>query len=730
MIVHPSDAQLNRFADGELSGRQWVRTAAHLERCSECRNTVGSIRHLSRQAARLAAPVPPADLKDRILARLDRGEQVILPVADPPRPHMPVRRVAVALAATVTLAVAASIFRARPAVSEAGEMRISPEQYQPGQELVFEYHATSRFAGDDTLVVRAVYRTPADGNTWHEDLPVHRVATLVRGSDGAYRGALMLPDDVVHAEFAVEDLEGREVDSRGRRYWEVLAYEDGKPSYEALMQKYHDLALRNDDAALKTAHSITRLYPEKPGGWYALSSMELLLYGRDEFDKRARPGHMTQFSRLERLLAQDDAAVGVLENMYWYARTLGDTSAARRWSERTLSNGRTDGRPSQMRVTSILYEVEGFSPARALDRLEDLWAEGDFSATTLPYEAFQLAQASGDAAAIERWLDRVLSARPSRIQRWMAEMASVPAGRQVVVDRLKSLVGPGSPSATSRPLYRTAGQEERFARDQRNVLTGILGKVLVEQGEVSEGLDYLNAAQDSTWDVELFSQAAQIHRRLGNDATAFELWARVAVDASAQRSLGDSLRAVAEEELSAGAWNELLEEARAFRAEYYLDRVSSMHAIPLDIQVQAGNSSWHSLHELMDRRISVVAFWSRNDYYATEEVESLSRIASSLGEYDATLIALVQEEPTDDWLAFDAARELPFPIYHDVDAEALNAFEVWGSPVYFVVDGEGGVVRFSRSGVGELVNQVAALRFDAQKRAATSLVTEDADRPQ
>ena len=63
MILHPSEYRLNQFADGELSRRLRIRTAAHLEGCSRCRNTIVAIRRLGREARVLPPSAHPPTLK-------------------------------------------------------------------------------------------------------------------------------------------------------------------------------------------------------------------------------------------------------------------------------------------------------------------------------------------------------------------------------------------------------------------------------------------------------------------------------------------------------------------------------------------------------------------------------------------------------------------------------------------------------------------------------------------
>lgn len=337
MIFHPTQSRLHGFADGELIKKVRVKTAAHLERCSKCRNTVGWLRRLSREANALPLPTPPPELRDRILESLRRGDRVILPVADPPRPAWPGRRVAAGFSAIVAVAIGASLIRAPELASEASELRFYPEHPRRGDEIAIEYHGTSMFAGEDSLMLRAVYRTAADGSTWHEDLPVLRVATLTGQEDRVYTATLRLPEDVVYALFAVEDDRGSRVDSRGRALWELLVYDDNKPDRDALMQKTYDLQRRNWELALETAQQATELYSNHVAAWFALSSLQQLLSGKAGLPRELLSRHRARFAQLERALAQNPALSGAdLGGMYGYAVMLGDNVAAERWRERLL----------------------------------------------------------------------------------------------------------------------------------------------------------------------------------------------------------------------------------------------------------------------------------------------------------------------------------------------------------------------------------------------------------
>ena len=443
MIFHPTQSRLHGFADGELIKKVRVKTAAHLERCSKCRNTVGWLRRLSREANALPLPTPPPELRDRILESLRRGDRVILPVADPPRPAWPGRRVAAGFSAIVAVAIGASLIRAPELASEASELRFYPEHPQRGDEIAIEYHGTSMFAGEDSLMLRAVYRTAADGSTWHEDLPVLRAATLTGLGEGVYTATLRLPEDVVYALFAVEDDRGSRVDSRGRALWELLVYDDDKPDRDALMQKTYDLQRRNWELALETAQQATELYSNHVGTWFALSSLQQLLYGNAGLPFELESGHRAQFAQLERALAQNPALSGAdLGGMYGYAVMVGDDVAAERWRERLLREAPEHDLALAVSLSEVQKAASTDPPSTTLAKLERLWATAQsHHRRPLSSYAFDIAVQSGTSEVMAMWLDRYARVQPRDMVLAATELASVPVGRELGISRLRFLLG-------------------------------------------------------------------------------------------------------------------------------------------------------------------------------------------------------------------------------------------------------------------------------------------------
>jgi hypothetical protein len=679
---------------------------------------------MSREASELPSPSAPSGLKDRILERLLNGERVILPVADPARPALPGRRIAAAFAATATVAIAASIFSAPELASEASDLQYFPAQPEMGDVVEFEYTATTMFSGEDSLVLRGVPRSVADGNAQHDDLSVRTIGVLRKEGDGAYRASVRLPDDVVYVTMAVEDSEGNRVDSRGQALWELMVYEDEDPSYYAMLQKVYDVTQRDWKGAIETATQVTRLYPDRPGGWMAAAALEQEFYGV-VFDLMARPRYLQQLARLDRVLGTEvEASAESVAEMFLFAWTLGDSAAMERWKVQMLDQAPSHRYAIGGRVREVLDAVATEPPARALVELERLWDLPNIEKTSLPQDAFEIAVTGRNGENMELWLDRLLESRPSRIDQRVAEMTLAPSGVDVGIRRLRSLYDDlEGPENGPRLLSHTASEHERYTEDRLHALGGLLGRVLIERGEIAEGLGYLAPALDHSWDVQLFSDAAEIFWGWGDKTEAFEQWARVAVDGWTDASTVDSLAAQARETLGPGRWEALLRAGRTTRFDHFMNRVSLTRPVDLSIQVVGSDDASYSLGELMAGRISVFAFWSQQDFRAVRERDSLIELSRRLGEYDAELITLVTQPGSESLELYRADIALPFRIYRDLTGEVVRAFDVWHY-TYFVIDASG-MVRFAYSNVTDALNQVAALRHGDDSWAVTSPVTEE-----
>lgn len=78
--LHPPFDRLRAFADGdEADGRRARRTAAHLRDCAACRARVTAFRERRTQLREATTLPPPPESWERILARREAGEELLLP---------------------------------------------------------------------------------------------------------------------------------------------------------------------------------------------------------------------------------------------------------------------------------------------------------------------------------------------------------------------------------------------------------------------------------------------------------------------------------------------------------------------------------------------------------------------------------------------------------------------------------------------------------------------------
>jgi hypothetical protein len=114
-LLHPTEGALQRFADGESIDGERERVTRHLAGCAECRSQVSFSRDITAKAKKLDVPKAPAGVLDCVVAERARGDRMILPVSETPRPAFHVNAW-ISAAAVVLLGVgAAAVFHNRSA---------------------------------------------------------------------------------------------------------------------------------------------------------------------------------------------------------------------------------------------------------------------------------------------------------------------------------------------------------------------------------------------------------------------------------------------------------------------------------------------------------------------------------------------------------------------------------------------------------------------------------------
>jgi peroxiredoxin len=696
---HPAPRAMARFAAGTSLAGEHARVADHVARCAECQ---ALLRVAKRSEARLAeAELPPAPeaLRHRIHQTLRRDGRVqhATSASVSRRARAPGAAWVVALAAAVVLCAALALFTSTErltAGATTGELHFIPAAPAAGATIRVTYTPSEVLAGATRLRLRASYRTA-------NDLPVPGsvrravAATLTRQADGHFRARFQLPASAVYATFAVEDEDGRHVDSNGRRLWTLLVHDaDGRPRYEALEQQVSDLMDRNWELALATARRAAELYPDQIRAHVVLTTLEqsvlapVAAESALATDKRRSAGFE---QRLLAMPAPDPEEMGAMVN---YAGMLGDTARAHRWRERLL-RAHPHGLWGLNGVMGFFMQRVRTDPRGALAAIDSLWREDGNAHPGIVISGLTAAGQSGDTAAMRQWADRsrslaagqvdpvqvagMLLRQPSLHEDGMRLLREQISARAHVDDAL-------------RPLDRTAADEARALREQQRSALTALGTALLHDGDMRAGLDTLILAARTGWDVTLFRRVATAALAAGDTATARDMLARVAVDPATPPAFADSARA----QLGASTsdadprWTRATTRAAHEMRSRMLER-AVRRQLPASVHLARADGSTVELRDLTAQRPTVVAFWSRDCPHAIALLPAFARMIPRLEQQGYGVVLIMDEAPSEAVTRYVAAHGLSIPVHYDVRHEALLAFGHWGTPELYVVDGRGHV---------------------------------------
>ncbi len=525
------------------------------------------IREIKAAIARLPTAVASPELLERIHERLAANEHVILPLADPP---LASARWRVAAAAVLVLAAGAGLWFAWPTATLTagdiqGDLTLTPGMPRGGQTVQVAYRAPSTLAGRDRLILRARYRSSRD-DAYQRTTRQAVAAQLTRAGGGVFRTSLRLPDSVVYAAFAVEDADGRIVDNNGRRLWELLVHDaEGRPTFDALMQRENDMMGRNWEEGYETARQLAALYPERVGSWSNLFFYEKFVLGQSHLDS-ALAGHRTRLKAFhDRLARRASLTADDLGDMFWYAMDVGDSVREAFWRSRLEREAPTSPLAVQNRALAIGARAwKDKDSVRALADLDRLWDEAGPAHDNLVNVGWSMAQRVGDPAGIVRWADHYLVMNP-RDSAWIATVLTrYPVLREEGMQQLRRrLQGLQMLNDPRRALERTVEEQRAVdAASAREILVA-LGDALVASGRTKAGLDTLRLAVQEGWDVTLFRRVAEIERSTGDTAGALRLLALVATDPATEGWGRDSLRELSGASVDSTSWTRLLQDGRS-----------------------------------------------------------------------------------------------------------------------------------------------------------------------
>ena len=661
-------------------------------------------REMKTAIARLPTAAASPELLERIHERLAANEHVILPLADPP---LASARWRVAAAAVLVLAAGAGLWFAWPTATLTagdiqGELTFTPATPRAGATVQVTYRAPSTLTGRDRLILRARYRSTRD-DAYQRTTRQAVAAQLTRAGGGLFRTNLRLPDSVVYAAFAVEDADGRIVDSNGRRLWELLVHDpEGRPTFDALKQRENDMMGRNWEEGYETARQVAALYPDRVGSWSNLFFYEKYVLGQSHLDS-ALDGHRIRLKAFHDRLARRASLTGDdLGDMFWYAMDVGDSVREAFWRSRLEREAPTSPLAVQNRALAIGARAwKDKDSVRALADLDRLWDEAGPAHGNLVNVGWSMAQRVADSAGLVRWADHYLVMNP-RDSSWIATVFTrYPALREEGMQRLRRhLEGLQMLNDSRRALERTVEEQRAVdAASARQILVA-LGDALVASGRTAAGLDTLRLAVGEGWDVTLFRRVAQIQLSVGDTAGALRLLGLVAADPATEELTGVPV--------DSAEWARLVQEGRSEMRRRLLD-MAVRRGLPPEARLERAGGSAVRLDTLTRGRVTFVAFWSRHCGPSLEELPALERLTGRLRKQGVAIVTITDERVSDDLQRFLADQKLTFPVYADAGREASRAFSQWGTPAYFVLDADG-VVRFEYRELDRVPAEVAALR--------------------
>jgi len=713
MLVHPTDGLLNRFADRELP-RPWrALVARHLQGCARCRSRVMEIRALGRDLRALEAPAPAPALRQRVLAAAAAGADPILPLASAAPLRRRWERLGWAAAAMVVFGFALRMVLAPPALeSEGSALRFEPEHPAAGDTLEVEYLATPRLAGQERVRLRASFRRADDAP--QAAPPRVQVAVLTRDGDRTFHGTVALPPGVVYAVFAVEDEAGDWVDGRGRLGFELLTYENGRPSYDALLQRANEAQWRDIGAALEAVKEATDRFPE------GIEAQSLrLLWEQQAVGITAEDSVGAAYQPLLRAFDAElrDSIVSpkVAEAMYFFAERARADDIAARWHARLIADAPRSTYAARLRAVDILLSADSADPTPALAAFEALWGEADPEPRVAKF-AFDFSRGVGRDLETVRWASRLLREDPSRRLDVARDLLDLPVARDSVLEWLEEeRRALERPDDSRRPLYVTVAEQRRADERTRNEVLGLMGRVRLAAGDVHGGLALLDSATARGWSLPLIENLADARLRVGEVQGAVEMLARLAVDPAYDGEAPDpEARALAL--VSRDEWDAATQAAEELMLQETESEMSDPIPLPRSLRVAAPDGTARALRRLIDGRITAVAaFWPR-DRRSYAEFRELQEELRRLPQPPEAILIATKPISSAQLEALRVAG-VTLPVVIDAYNEFASAAGAWGFPSYFLIDANG-VVRFSDTALEDLPRKVLALQRSERPMAA------------
>lgn len=711
----------------------------HLAHCARCRAELSSLRQLFESARDLSGPVPSSSLLERIHARIDAGDVVLVPTSVETGESARARASAntgrlrgVSRAAAAIAAVLVVTWIVRPASDVMagdinGDLTFVPASPRAGDSVQVAFRAPQSLAGERRLVLRGRFRDEWSA-AYNDGTRQQSVATLERGRDGVFRGAFRLPAAATFGAFAVEDTGARRVDNNGRRLWELLISDStGQPLPEALKQREYDLMGRNATLAFETARQRVARSPEDPDAWSALFFHQKINLGKDA--DTALASHQARLVQLHRLWSsRTNVPFRIVYGLLLYAAQITESGDSIRvmvrnhWRPvhlRVAAEDQTERAAVEARwfaINDIALRADERKDADslriAMNLAEHFWSAGGSRDPRAVKLGEQIARIAGDTGAARmRWTDRYAAQRPALAEYAYRLAAEAPALRPVVVQRYAALVQRlTTRDDTRRPLELTVAEALREDSAHARRVLGFMAEAQLAAGDTVAATGTLKRAVAAGWSRDLIERAATVLWRTGDRASAVPIMAQLAVDPGTRAGAVDSLSALARTVAPESLWTRLLVESRGRMRSHFLG-AATMKTLPATVSLSDARGET-TLSAIAGGRPAVVVFWSEHCGPSRGQMLTADSLSRELAAQGAVLIPITEDPlSSPEVTAFLKEAKVTIPVYSDRSGVARRALGQWATPEFFVLDATG-ALRFPSSRMELLPAQVAALRTE------------------
>jgi thiol-disulfide isomerase/thioredoxin len=228
-------------------------------------------------------------------------------------------------------------------------------------------------------------------------------------------------------------------------------------------------------------------------------------------------------------------------------------------------------------------------------------------------------------------------------------------------------------------------------------------------------------AAASGWDPDVFRAVRKASLVAGDSGRALEMAAWLAADPRTAPAFADSVRASAQRRVGEVGWQRELDSARALFVERMLAGASA-RSLRSDARVRDLDGRAHSVRDLTKGRVTIVAFWSRFCGPAVEALPRMNEVASRLDRVGVPVVSILDEPSSSPALqAFLREQHVTTPVYLDSHHAASRAFNQWGTPYFYVVDGEGRIRFDVTNSPDEALARAEALRLSASTMGAGNI---------